>query len=475
MRRPTSIPRFETLAFRSVVVVFFLICSVVFSARTAAAASPRTDPISHVIIVTVDGLMPATHASPDAHGLQVPTFRELVRNGAWSDGVLSVFPTVTYPAHTSIATGTNPGTHGIVSNVAFDPLGKNDRGWRWYTEDIRAPTLWDSARARGLTTALVWWPVTVGAQATAVLPEIWRAGSDDDAKLLRAMATPGLLDSVGKKFPNFRAGFTPPGIKDEALTDIAAHLIESLRPHLLMLHIAQVDHEQHEHGPFSPKALAAVENADRQVARLIAAAKTAGIWSQTVLVVASDHGFAAISQQVRPGILLAKKGLVTLNKRNRVIDWKAAIASAAGQAYIYLKDPKDAAAAKTVLEIFEPLAGSPGSGIQRIYRQEEIRRKGGDASAYLALEGAEGFTIIDGYAGSYVSSSTQAGTHGYDPERSDMRASLLVYGPSIVPGKINGARLIDIAPTVATWLSLRMDKAEGRPLPVRLRSKDAVK
>jgi predicted AlkP superfamily pyrophosphatase or phosphodiesterase len=242
-----------------------------------------------------------------------------------------------------------------------------------------------------------------------------------------------------------------------------------------MLHIAQVDHEQHEHGPFSPKALAAVENADRQVARLITAAKTAGIWSRTVLVVASDHGFAAISQQVRPGILLAKKGLVTLNKRNRLIDWKAAIASAAGQAYIYLKDPKDAAAAKTVLEIFEPLAGSPGSGIQRIYRQEEIRRKGGDASAYLALEGAEGFTIIDGYAGSYVSSSTQAGTHGYDPERSDMRASLLVYGPSIVPGKINGARLIDIAPTVATWLSLRMDKAEGRPLPVRLRSKDAVK
>jgi predicted AlkP superfamily pyrophosphatase or phosphodiesterase len=446
---------------------------VVFSSRTAKTAIPQTAPISHVIIVTVDGLMPAAYVSPDAHGLQVPTFRELVRNGAWSDGVLSVFPTVTYPAHTSIATGTNPGTHGIVSNVVFDPLGKNERGWHWYTEDIRVPTLWDAARARGLKTALVWWPVTVGAHATALLPEIWRAGSDDDAKLLRAMATPGLVDAVGKKFPNFRAGFTPPAMKDEALTDIAAHLIESLRPNLLMLHIAEVDHEQHERGPFSPTALAAVENADRQVARLIAVLKATGIWSQTVLVVASDHGFAAISQQVRPGVLLAKKALVTLNTRNRVVDWKAAVASAAGQAYIYLKDPKDAASARAVLEIFQPLAGSPGSGIRRIYRQEEIRRKGGDASAYLALEGAEGFTIIDGYTGSYLSRSTQAGTHGYDPEHSDMRASLLVYGPSVIPGKIEGARLIDIAPTVATWLSLRMDKVEGRPLPVRLRSKNA--
>jgi predicted AlkP superfamily pyrophosphatase or phosphodiesterase len=399
----------------------------------------------------------------------------MARAGAWSEGAISVFPTVTYPAHTSIATGTNPSTHGIVSNVAFDPTGRNDRGWRWYAQDIQAPTLWDRARGAGLNTALIWWPVTVGARATAVVPEIWRSGTEDDVKLLRALATPGILETVERRFPNFRAGLTPPKIKDEALTDVAVHLIESLRPNLLMLHLTQVDSEQHSHGPFSPAANEAVENADRQIARLIAAAKTAKLWDRTALVVVSDHGFVSISQRVRPGILLAKKGLVTLTARNRLTDWTAAVSGSGGYAYVYLKDPKDGSAAKAVLEIFQPLAGSHGSGIRRIYRQEEIRRKGGDASAYLALEAADGFAIIDGYSGDYISPSIQAGSHGHDPDRPDMRASLLVYGVPVAPGKIERARLIDLAPTIGAWLGFRMDKAEGAPLPVALRSKEAVK
>ncbi len=122
----------------------------------------RGESILHVILISVDGLMPESYTHPDAHGLKVPTLRELARNGLSSDGARSVFPTVTYPLHTSIATGTNPGTHGIVTNTAWDPLERNQGGWRWYAEDIRVPTLWDAARAHGLRTALVWWPVTVG-------------------------------------------------------------------------------------------------------------------------------------------------------------------------------------------------------------------------------------------------------------------------------------------------------------------------
>jgi len=448
-----------------------LFAFVLWAAMASAQTTSERGAIPHVIIVSVDGLMPATYVSPDAHGLKIPTLREMVRGGAWSEGARSVFPTLTYPAHTSIATGTNPATHGIVSNLAWDPVGKNNHGWRWYTEDIRAPTLWDAARARALSTALVSWPVTVGAHATVLVPEIWRSGAEDDVKLVRALATPGVLDAVEKRFPTFRAGYAPPNVKDESLTDIAVHLIESLRPNLLMLHIYQVDHDQHTDGPFSAKAIATVENADRQIARVIAAAKNAGIWNETVLVVVSDHGFAPISQSVRPGVLLAQKGLVTLGPQNRIAEWKASVATNGAHAYVYLKDPKDAETGKALLEIFLPLAGKANSGIRRAYKQEEIRQKGGDPSAYLALEGAEGFAIAEGYSGDYISPSPLAGTHGYDPERPEMLASLLVYGPSIAPGKIERARLIDVAPTVARWLGLELDKAEGTPLPIGLRTR----
>ncbi|MBI4527997.1 MAG: alkaline phosphatase family protein [Deltaproteobacteria bacterium] len=456
----------------SILFVALLFYSTLLPAQTASPpmAGPSRGRIRHVIIVSVDGLMPAVYVSPDAYGLQLPTLREMARNGAWSQGARSVFPSVTYPSHTSIATGTNPLTHGIFSNIAFDPLGKNNGGWRWYTEDIQAPTLWDAARARGLTTALVSWPVTVGARATAVVPEIWRAGTEDDVKLIRALATPGILEAVEKRFPRFRAGYTPPRVKDESLTDIAVHLIETLRPNLLMLHIFQVDNEQHAGGPFSARAIAAIENAERQIDRVITAAKNAGIWRETVLLVVSDHGFAPISRRVRVGVLLAQKGLVTLNPRNRVSDWKASVASNGGHAYVYLKDPNDTATSKTLLDILLPLAGKPASGIRRIYRQDEIRAKGGNPSAFLALEAAEGFTIGEGYTGEYLSASPFAGTHGYDPDRPEMWASLLVYGPSIAPGKIESAKLIDVAPTVAHWLDLKMEKAEGTPLQIQLRA-----
>jgi predicted AlkP superfamily pyrophosphatase or phosphodiesterase len=254
---------------------------IAFQKEPAAAGATRRpggiEPLRHVIIVSVDGLMPASYLAPDEHGLKVPALREIVRCGASSAGARSVFPTMTYPAHTSIATGTNPARHGIFTNRAWDPLEKNQDGWRWYTEDIRVPTLWDLARAKGLRTALVYWPVTVGAHATALVPEFWRAdGTTEDAKLLRAISTPALLEEVSKRFPDFSKGFLPPRVKDEASTDIAVHLIETLKPNLLMLHILDVDHWQHEKGPFTPEANAAVENADYQLARLIAAARKAG-------------------------------------------------------------------------------------------------------------------------------------------------------------------------------------------------------
>jgi predicted AlkP superfamily pyrophosphatase or phosphodiesterase len=93
-------------------------------------------------------------------------------------------------------------------------------------------------------------------------------------------------------------------------------------------------------------------------------------------------------------------------------------------------------------------------------------RRGGDPLAYLALEAAPGFRFSDAYRGDPITRSTDGGAHGYDPERPDMHAALLVTGPGIAPGIMERARLIDIAPTVAQWLGFKLEKAEGRPLPI---------
>jgi predicted AlkP superfamily pyrophosphatase or phosphodiesterase len=459
--------------------LFFVLIAIAAAARPYFAASHRfawkvaqsaqsstARPVQHVIVISIDGMKPESYTEPDAHGLKIPTLREIVRNGASSDGVQPVMPTVTYPSHTTMVTGVNPGTHGIVTNPAWDPFGQNYNGYRWYEEDIRVPTLWQLAHQKGLRTALIHWPVTVGAQADINVPEYWRANIPEDLKLLRALSTRGILEEVSKEYPDFAAGITPPSQTDAAFTDIACYAIKKLQPNLMLLHLAVVDREEHQHGPFSPEANAATETADAQVARVIAEAKKDGIWDSTVLVVLSDHGFVSISQAVRPGVLLRDHGLITLNEKDRITAWKASLITDGGSAYIYVNDRNDDATRRELIDIFKPLAGAQGSGISRVAGHDEIVAMGGDPDAFLTLEAVEGRVITGEYTGKFTEPSKLGGTHGYFPDRPEMRSSLIFYGLSIGAGKIENARMIDIGPTIARWLGLDLPNAQGSALSV---------
>ncbi len=107
-----------------------------------------------------------------------------------------------------------------------------------------------------------------------------------------------------------------------------------------------------------------------------------------------------------------------------------------------------------------------GSGIRRIASHDEIVAMGGDPNAFLALEAADGTSFAFGYTGELKNPSKGGGTHGYFPDRPQMRASMIFFGPAIGTGKIDHARLIDVAPTVATWLGFKFDKTDGSALSI---------
>lgn len=428
----------------------------------AAATKPSAVGRKHVFVISVDGLMPDAYMHPDRRGLKIPTLRKLRAGGAYSPGVLSVFPSVTYPSHTSMVTGVNPGRHGITTNRQFDPLLKNKDGWRWYAEQIKVPTLYQVARAAGLHTALINWPVTVGAKADYRVPEYWRAGTPDDQRLERALSTPGLLQAVAAKHADFWQRFAPPEVKDSASIDIALHLLRKHAPDLMLIHIWNVDDWQHRKGPWSPEARAAIERADAQIARFIAAVKAAGIWRDSVVMVVSDHGFLAVEHTFRPGVVIDKLGLRHRNKDGKVDKWKASVLPAGGMCYVHVNGA-DAATKTAVRAALQNYVG-PDKPIRKLYDAAEIRARGGDPSAFLAMDANTGWEFGRGYTGKLTQASHGAGNHGYDPKRPELRASLLIYGPSIEPAVVHSARIIDIGPTAAQLLGLRLSKAEGTPL-----------
>ncbi|MGQ0643250.1 MAG: alkaline phosphatase family protein [Gemmatimonadaceae bacterium] len=150
---------------------------------SGAAAQPR------LVMISLDGLHPDYLRRARELGVQLPTLGSLVQQGAFA-AVTGGMPTVTYPTHATMVTRVAPARHGITFNTTFDPLDRNDGGWFWYTSDMRVPTLWDIARQRGLKTAAVHWPVTVGAAIDLNVPQFWRRGTPDDRKLLAQLGTP---------------------------------------------------------------------------------------------------------------------------------------------------------------------------------------------------------------------------------------------------------------------------------------------
>jgi predicted AlkP superfamily pyrophosphatase or phosphodiesterase len=133
-----------------------------------------------------------------------------------------------------------------------------------------------------------------------------------------------------------------------------------------------------------------------------------------------------------------------------------------GSAFVYLKNPTDAVQAK-VHDLFTARARSEPNFIARVLSHGEIQAKGGDPSAFLALEAAPGAYFGPDYR-KWQTPPRYKANHGYDPDDPAMLASLILFGAGVSPGKLHGAQLVDIAPTVASWLGLSMPDVDGRVL-----------
>src|SRR6188508_2856661 len=107
-----------------------LLAAAVVAGTSVLAQQP---PARHVVMITIDGLKPATYTAPGPS--KVPTLRRLAQEGTFADGVIGVTPTVTYPSHTTMITGVMPAEHGIVDNRILDPENRSNGAWYWYARD----------------------------------------------------------------------------------------------------------------------------------------------------------------------------------------------------------------------------------------------------------------------------------------------------------------------------------------------------
>jgi predicted AlkP superfamily pyrophosphatase or phosphodiesterase len=430
--------------------------------RLSTWAQEKSAPV--LVVVSIDGLRPDYVTAADAHGAKVPNLRRLMREGVYAQGVVGVIPTVTYPSHTTLVTGVWPSKHGIFANTTFDPLQKNYQGWYWYAEDIRVPTLWDAARAAGRTTASIQWPVTVGANVSWNIPEVWRAGTPEDAKLMRVLATPGLLEEATKDIGEYRGGIDASGDGDEVRGKYAVWILKHKKPGLLILHLTALDHTEHETGVFSPEAIAILERLDTVIGNVREAAESSASGRAYVAVV-SDHGFANYDQQLNLFPAFRDAKFVTTDEGGAITDWKAMPWVTGGSAAIVLKDPKDSATLEDVRALLAKLQADPASGIARMLDAAELHKRGGFPTASFFVSLKPGWRTGTSLTGSVICKVKPGATHGQLPDVPELRAAFFVVGPGIPAGKNLGViDMRDIAPTLANEVGLSLPSADGKAL-----------
>jgi predicted AlkP superfamily pyrophosphatase or phosphodiesterase len=390
----------------------------------------------------------------------------MVARGAYARGVVGVVPTVTYPSHTTLVTGAAPARHGIVANNTFDPLNRNQGGWYWYSSDIRVPTLWDAMADARRTVGNVHWPVTVGARITWNLPQYWRSGEADDRKLVAALSSPGLYDSLERELGMPYADGKDESIEgDERRARFAERMIETRRPALMLAYFTALDHEQHEHGPFSAEAGTTLERLDAVIASLTRAARRA-YGDGAVVAVVSDHGFMRTSRALNLIHAFRSAGFVTVADEapDRPTAWRATVWSAGGSAAVVVND-SNAALRDSVGRLLRSLAADTANGIERVVDRIGLARLGGFPSAAYLVNMHEGFFIGSNVRGPLVREVSPGGTHGYLPDAPAMYTSFFIVGATIPPGRDLG--VIDqrsIAPTLARILGIRLPAAEAPAL-----------
>ena len=155
---------------------------------------------------------------------ELPNFKKLIEKSSYSFEVESVYPSLTYPAHTTIITGKYPNNHGVINNILIQP-GKNDPDWFWHRNKIQGETLYDLAKKKGMKIANLLWPVTAKGDIDYNLPEIFPNKWWQNQIIVSLLnGSIGYQLELNNKFKDLRNGTKQPGLDNFIMASFFAYI-----------------------------------------------------------------------------------------------------------------------------------------------------------------------------------------------------------------------------------------------------------
>lgn len=403
-----------------------------------------------------------------------PAFRMLMENGAQVKRVRTIYPSITYPVHTSVMTGRYVDGHGITSNET-EVCGVLASKWHFFHKDVRTPTIFEAAKKAGYTTGSVFWPITGNnPYVDYLVNEYWSQTPEEP--ILDAFRSAGSSEEVIEKVIRPNVPLVEGHQRQHPWTDaftmnMACDMIQQFQPDLMLVHPAVIDGFRHHSGVFTEKVTEALDYTAQWTQQLIDATIKAGTFADTDFIIMSDHGQRNTTRIVNLNVLLREAGLIDVDEAEAVTGWRAWVKSAGMTAQVYLQHPQDAGLIREVETLLRGLCEDGVYGIGQVFTKAEAAEQEHFAGGFSFVLESDGTTSFGSdwrrpLLKNYDLSDYRFGraTHGYLPDKGP-QPTLICCGPSFKKGAVVERRpIVDITATVSQILGLDMPDLDGTPI-----------
>ena len=379
---------------------------------------------------------------------QQPFFGEFLAHASGCTHVRTVYPALTYPAHTTQVTGVDPRQHGIGHNQPHHPeLEASMRPWYWDRAQVKVPNLFDAVKEAGSSCASVLWPVTGKTKSIRWnFPEVLALpGENQTWKMLR-YGSPLWLLQMELRHRSERVSLREPYLSDYA-TILLKDVIASHAPDLSAVHLVDLDDMRHHHGVFNRETRKAIQRLDHRAAEIWETMQHTPGMEGAALCLVSDHGQADVRETVSLGEALTRLGLGSL----------FTVQSNGFGAYLFFRQKEEEEAHLGELTDFlrQHMAELRASAV---YSAEDLAAMGAVEGVSLAVEAAPGVVYDDGLP----QAKREKATHGFGPGHPAENCLFALRGKGIREGVwIPDMPMRDVAPTLAGILGVKMPQARG--------------
>jgi predicted AlkP superfamily pyrophosphatase or phosphodiesterase len=370
-------------------------------------AQPAHKPDSRKLLVICIAGLDARFLAESPSRVKIPNLRKLARNGFWAGGVVGVAPSDSVPSEVSLMTGVLPSEQGV--------------------------GLPDAAAKNGLKVAAVYWPNTGRAQLAFNFPESPQQARDVAFDSVAQKSSPtGVIDVIEKAQPGFQKELWD----DSSSASATIWLLKNRKADVVFVHLSDIDSEQRETGALGLYSRQALENDDELIGRILAAVPPG-----MIVALVSGHGFENENYVVRPNVLL--KG-----SRVEVED-----------GLIGTRDPGVAERLRQYIK------DGHRHGIAREVPMAEVKTKAPALGNWVAaFDTPQNYVAVAEDRGPALGPGTHKGVSGLWPTRPGYRSVFLISGQGITARQSGEIDLLQIAPTLADVIGVKLPQAKAGSL-----------